>query len=78
MIATEGDKRVITLSSSTVSSGVWDPNNLQGENSYDNLKFYGNSKLYTVGIENRSIVICCINLFTIDHDGIFPAKESTG
>ena len=49
MMGTEGDKRIVIISSGAAKmSGVWDPNNLQGDNGYDRLKFYGNSKLYNV------------------------------
>ena len=49
MISTEGDKRIVLVSSGAAKlSGVWDPSNLYGDNSYDWLKFYGNSKLYNV------------------------------
>ena len=49
MMATEGDKRIALVSSQAAHMvGVWDPNNLQGENGYDVFKFYGNSKLYNV------------------------------
>ena len=46
---TEGDKRIVIVSSSAAGmSGVWDPNNLQGDSGYDRFKFYANSKLYNV------------------------------
>ena len=49
MMGTEGDKRIILVSSAAAKiSGVWDPNNLQGDNGYSRIKFYGNSKLYNV------------------------------
>ena len=49
MMGTEGDKRIVIVSSSGAKmSGVWDPNNLQGDNGYDRMKFYCNSKLYNV------------------------------
>ena len=49
MMATEGDKRVALVTSKAAHmSGVWDPDNLQGENGYDVFKFYANSKLYNV------------------------------
>ena len=49
MMGTEGDKRVVFVSSSTAKVvGMWDPTNLHGDNGYGRLKFYGNSKLYNV------------------------------
>ncbi|XP_065911513.1 retinol dehydrogenase 11-like isoform X2 [Dysidea avara] len=48
MINTDGDKRIVLVSSSVHSAGVWNPNNLQGETSYSRWTFYGNSKLYNV------------------------------
>ena len=49
MISTEGDKRIVLVSSGAAKSdGVWDPSNLHGDNGYAWFKFYGNSKLYNV------------------------------
>ena len=49
MISTEGDKRIVLVSSSaTKAAGVWDPSNLHGDIGYGRLKFYSNSKLYNV------------------------------
>jgi len=49
MINTEGDKRIVIVSSSGARwAGVWDPNNLQGDSGYDRFKFYANSKLHNV------------------------------
>ena len=49
MISTEGDKRIVLVSSGAArTDGVWDPSNLHGDNSYSWYKFYGNSKLYNV------------------------------
>ena len=54
MMATEGDKRIVIVSSNAAHmSGVWDPNNLQGDNSYDRMKFYAHSKLYNVRRHNN-------------------------
>ena len=50
MKSTEGDKRIVLVSSMMHSSGVWDPNNLQGNISYGRIRFYGNSKLYNVNV----------------------------
>jgi len=47
---TEGDKRIVFVSSVLHSMGVWDPSNLQGEVSYGRMKFYRNSKLYNVSV----------------------------
>ena len=49
-MSTEGDKRIVLVSSVAHTSGVWDPNNLQGDAGYARLKFYGNSKLYNVSV----------------------------
>ena len=49
MINTDGDKRIVIVSSRAAKAfGVWDPSNLQGDTSYARMKFYGNSKLYNV------------------------------
>ena len=49
MMSTEGDKRIVLVSSSAAkAAGVWDPSNLHGDNGYGRLKFYSNSKLYNV------------------------------
>jgi len=49
MMSTEGDKRIVFVSSLAAKvNGVWDPNNLQGDSGYGRMKFYGNSKLYNV------------------------------
>ena len=48
MMSTEGDKRIVLVSSMMHSNGVWNPSNLQGEVSYGRIRFYGNSKLYNV------------------------------
>ena len=45
---TEGDKRIVLVSSGAAVAGVWDPTNLHGDSGYARLKFYGNSKLYNV------------------------------
>ena len=50
MMSTEGDKRIVLVSSGGHIYGVWDPNNLQGDVSYGRGKFYGNSKLYNVSV----------------------------
>ena len=56
MMSTEGDKRIILVSSLAAKAfGVWDPTNLHGDNGYGRFKFYGNSKLYNVS--NRPIII---------------------
>jgi len=49
MMSTDGDKRIVFVSSLAAKiAGVWDPSNLHGDNGYSRLKFYGNSKLYNV------------------------------
>ena len=61
MMATEGDKRVAILTSKAAHTvGVWDPNNLQGENGYGALKFYANSKLYNVCVYVCLCVFMCV------------------
>ena len=50
VMSTEGDKRIVLVSSVAHSGGVWDPSNLQGDAGYGRIKFYGNSKLYNVSI----------------------------
>ena len=50
MMNTEGDKRIVLVSSRAHEFGVWDPNNLQGDVGYGRIKFYGNSKLYNVSV----------------------------
>lgn len=49
MISTEGDKRIVLVSSAAAKArGVWDKSNLHGDNGYGRFKFYANSKLYNV------------------------------
>ena len=49
MINTEGDKRILIVSSfGARMAGIWDPSNLQGDSGYDRFKFYANSKLHNV------------------------------
>ena len=55
LVSTEGDKRIVLVSSVAHTSGVWDPNNLQGDSGYGRIKFYGNSKLYNVSIVHISV-----------------------
>jgi len=77
MADTEGDKRIVFVSSMMHSVGVWDPNNLQGETSYGRIKFYGNSKLYNVS--NGDIVSQCgygCVVFLTDYDNVCTTKES--
>lgn len=75
MADTEGDKRIVFVSSMMHSVGVWDPNNLQGETSYGRIKFYGNSKLYNVGYIVSQCVYACV-VFSIDYDNVCTTKES--
>jgi len=64
MMNTEGDKRIVFVSSSLQSMGQWDPSNLQGEVSYGRMKFYTNSKLYNVSTCNYTDVVCiCEQLY---------------
>ena len=61
MMATEGDKRVALVTSKAAHmSGVWDPDNLQGEKGYDVFKFYANSKLYNVCVRVCVCVFACV------------------
>ena len=48
MMSTEGDKRIVLVSSGAAKAGVWDPSNLHGDSGYGRFKFYANSKLYNV------------------------------
>ena len=68
-MSTEGDKRIVLVSSSRHTSGVWDPYNLQGDISYDRMKFYGNSKLYNVSAvcsnSQYCSACCCIQVMTM-------------
>ena len=65
MMSTEGDKRIILVSSMMHTYGVWDPNNLQGNISYGRVKFYGNSKLYNVSVVHSCVVIVNIVVFIV-------------
>ena len=75
-MGTEGDKRIVIVTSDVAHmSGVWDPNNLQGDNGYDRFKFYGNSKLYNVWyIKQCYALIHCV-FVVVDHDSICTAEE---
>ena len=58
MMSTEGDKRIVIVASSAAKvAGVWDPDNMQGDNGYDRFKFYGNSKLYNVRVPQTMLCI---------------------
>ena len=49
MMNTEGDKRIVLVSSAAAKAkGVWDPSNLHGDSGYARFRFYANSKLYNV------------------------------
>ena len=65
MMSTEGDKRIVLVSSMGHTSGVWDPNNLQGDVNYGRVKFYGNSKLYNVSVVHSCVVIVNIVVFIV-------------
>ena len=69
MMSTEGDKRIVLVSSVLHTDGVWDPNNLQGDVNYRRFKFYSNSKLYNVShvvINSQHYnVHCCIQVMTM-------------
>ena len=43
-----GDGRIVFVSSKGHESGVFNPDNLEGQHSYGGLKFYCHSKLYNV------------------------------
>ena len=43
-----GDARIVTVSSSGHTAGVFDPENMNGERNYGTGKFYCHSKLYNV------------------------------
>jgi len=75
---TEGDKRIVLVSSVLANSGVWDPHNLHGDNSYSRLKFYGNSKLYNVSMFYYFKLYCYDINISIDHDNVCTAEESNG
>ena len=76
MMSTEGDKRIVLVSSNLANSGVWDPDNLHGDSSYNRLKFYGNSKLYN--ISSWLAMFCCHVVILADHDSICTAEKSSG
>ena len=65
MMSTEGDKRIVLVSSVGHTRGVWDPNNLQGDVSYDRMKFYGNSKLYNVSVVHSYAATVSIVVFIV-------------
>jgi len=58
---TDGDKRIVLVSSNAASQGLWDPNNLQGDSGYARLKFYGNSKLYMVSRYTGYVPYLCVH-----------------
>ena len=62
MMSTEGDKRIVLVSSRAHEFGVWDPNNLQGDTGYGRVKFYGNSKLYNVSVVYLLTVVLLLHI----------------
>ena len=48
-----GDGRIVIVSSSAHQSGVFDPNNLDGQQLFNRFKFYANSKLFNVSLFNE-------------------------
>ena len=61
-MSTEGDKRILLVSSIAHNGGVWDPKNLQGDDNYSRIKFYSNSKLYNVSVLLSEVIINIIML----------------
>ena len=55
MISTEGDKRIVLVSSGSHANGVWEPDNLQGDIGYGRFKFYANSKLHNVSVVHSCV-----------------------
>ena len=67
--STTGDGRIVIVSSAGHRSGVFDPDNLDGQQSYGRMKFYCHSKLYNV-----QFVASCI---TIDIKTFFKFQVMT-
>ena len=80
MMSTEGDKRIVLVSSMAHSGGVWDPSNLQGNVDYSRIKFYSNSKLYNVSatIPVVTVNIVVLILLHTDYDNVCITKKSKG
>ena len=71
-----GDGRIVIVSSAAHESGVFDPDNLDGQQSFSRFKFYSNSKLYNVS--------CCCSLLqllyeptAVGNDSVRTAEETT-
>ena len=50
------DARVVFVSSQMENWGEFNLDNIQGQQSYDRSKFYGNSKLYMVRVQTCLVV----------------------
>ena len=62
-----GDSRVVILSSTGHTSGVFDPTNMNGERDYGRMKVYCNTKLYNVCLAKHFVVLFKYFLFLFDH-----------
>ena len=60
--STTGDGRIVIVSSAGHRSGVFDPDNLDGQQSYGRMKFYCHSKLYNVQFVASCITIDMRNI----------------
>ncbi len=80
--AASGDARIVILSSVAHKSGIWDPGNMNGETFYSLSRFYGNSKLYNVGLTQNSQCSRHVGWYAFsfpfvpDNDGVFFATET--
>ena len=55
-----GDSRIVIVTSTGHTSGVYDPTNFNGEREYSSLKFYCNSKLHNVCLQPRFYSFCFV------------------
>ncbi|XP_072045714.1 retinol dehydrogenase 14-like [Amphiura filiformis] len=74
------NSRIINLTSIVHTSGTFDLKNMQGELSYDRIKFYGNSKVYQIMnmyALNRRLKDSGISIFSV-HPGYVDSEFSRG
>ena len=73
-----GDGRIVFLSSLAHVWGIFEPENLDGQQSYSGMKFYNNSKLFNVLKPTVSSRVVNMSCFTAaGNDSIFATEKTT-
>ena len=73
-----GDGRIVFLSSFAHVWGIFEPENLDGQQSYSGMKFYNNSKLFNVLKPTVSSRVVNMSCFTAaGNDSIFTTEKTT-